>query len=86
MKLIIKLFCDHPTSVGETYGDHFLCANHFAWRLLFAGCVCLVHSIFPFLFVKTASRQVENLHEVMVANRQNAKHHIAQRRSASAKS
>ena len=38
-------------------------------RLLAAGLACLVHALLPFLFVKTGSRAIVELHERMVAKR-----------------
>lgn len=63
-------FTDHPASVGETYGQHLAVASGFGWRLLAAGAACLVHALFPFLFERTGSRMVAQLHERMVVSRQ----------------
>lgn len=38
-------------------------------RLIVAGIACLLHAIFPFLFVKTGSKQIVQLHDKMVTNR-----------------
>lgn len=67
--MLKALFCDHPASVGETYGEHMAAAGGFATRLFLAGVVCSVHALLPFLFEKTASAMVEGLHDRMVANR-----------------
>ena len=64
-----KLFTEHPASVGETYGEHFVMASGFGLRMILGGCACLVHGIFPFLFVKTGSQQIATLHTTMVTNR-----------------
>jgi hypothetical protein len=50
-----RLFTEHPNSVGESYIKHCVVAIFFSISLLFAGVVCLIHAIFPFLFVDTAS-------------------------------
>lgn len=63
------LFCDHPASVGESYGEHMAAAGGFALRLFAAALVCAVHAVLPFLFEKTASAMVGGLHDRMVANR-----------------
>jgi len=55
MSKIKKLFTDHPSSVGETYFEHLVCAAGYGFRMIFAGFACLMHSIFPFLFLTTAS-------------------------------
>ena len=64
-----KLFTDHPASVGENYLEHLFAALSFSGGLLMAALVCLVHALFPFLFVKTGSRRITGLYEQMVAQR-----------------
>ncbi|MBX9875759.1 MAG: DUF6356 family protein [Sphingomonadaceae bacterium] len=64
------LFTEHPASVGETYGEHLAMATGFGARMILGGFACLLHGIFPFLFVKTGSAQISTLHERMVRNRQ----------------
>lgn len=62
-------FTRHPRSIGETYAEHAAIASGFGVRLLLAGLACLVHAVFPFLFVKTGSSAVGELHERMLARR-----------------
>jgi hypothetical protein len=71
---MIKLFTEHPASVGETYGQHLLQALSFALRMMLGGIACLVHAFLPFLFVKTGSRSISDLHERMVVNRSRVAH------------
>jgi hypothetical protein len=68
--MIKALFLDHPATVDETYAEHLTVAGGFAVRLLAGGLACLVHAVFPFLFVKTGSAIIEELHDRMVVNRQ----------------
>ena len=63
------LFTEHPASVGETYAEHMEKAFGFGVRLIFAGAACLVHAVLPFLFVRTGSRAVAELHDRMIVNR-----------------
>lgn len=63
------LFTEHPASVDETYGEHFVMATGFGTRMILGGLACLLHGIFPFLFVKTGSAQISTLHDRMVKNR-----------------
>lgn len=63
------LFTEHPASVDETYGEHFIMATGFGARMILGGFACLLHGIFPFLFVKTGSAQISTLHDRMVLNR-----------------
>jgi hypothetical protein len=69
LKVSKALFCDHPASVDETYTEHMAAAGGFALRLFVAGFVCSVHAVLPFLFVKTGSTMIAELHDRMVTNR-----------------
>ncbi|HZO21059.1 MAG TPA: DUF6356 family protein [Steroidobacteraceae bacterium] len=64
-----RLFTEHPASVGESYIAHLLRAAWFGSRMMLAGGACLVHAIFPFLFVKTGSNAIAELHTAMVTGR-----------------
>jgi hypothetical protein len=50
-----KLFTKHPSSLNESYSEHFLCAFTYGVRIVFSGFACLIHSVFPFLFKTVAS-------------------------------
>jgi hypothetical protein len=67
--MIKQLFTEHPASVGETYGEHLVAAGGFSGRLFIAAMVCGVHALLPFLFEKTGSAIITELHDKMVANR-----------------
>jgi hypothetical protein len=67
--MLKRLFTEHPATVGETYGEHFLAASGFASRMFVASLACFVHALLPFLCVKTGSRAISELHERMVAHR-----------------
>ena len=67
--LPVRLFTDHPASVGESYGEHLLTASGFGLRMVLAGLACMIHALLPFLFVKTGSVQISTLHDKMLANR-----------------
>jgi hypothetical protein len=69
MRFLKQAFTDHPKSVGESYGAHLLHALGFAGGCALAAGACLVHAVFPFLCVKTGSRQITALHDRMVTNR-----------------
>lgn len=63
-------FTEHPESVGETYGQHFVHAMGFSLSLFKAAIVCGVHAILPFMFEKTGSDCITGLHDRMVTNRE----------------
>lgn len=65
----MRLFTDHPASVGETYVEHLGMAGGFGFRMILGGLACLVHGLLPFLFTKTGSRVITDLHGRMVTHR-----------------
>jgi hypothetical protein len=62
-------FTEHPASVGETYSEHFRSASRFSGSMIVGGIACLVHAIFPFLFMSTGSSTIRKLYDRMVTNR-----------------
>lgn len=65
----MKLFTEHPESVGETYFEHMRMSFSFGTKMLFASIGCFLHAIFPFLCVRTGSSAVSRLHHDMVTHR-----------------
>jgi len=70
---IQRLFTEHPESVGETYWQHMAAALSFSAGLLKAAFCCTVHAFLPFLFKKTGSGIITDLHDRMVRNRSRLK-------------
>ena len=66
---LAKKFSEHPASVGETYGEHFVSAMGFSLSMLRASLVCAIHALLPFVFEKTGSECVTGLYDRMVKNR-----------------
>ena len=62
-------FTEHPASVGETYGQHFVSAMGFSLSMLRAAFCCGVHALLPFMFEKTGSDCITGLYDRMVTNR-----------------
>lgn len=62
---ITQLFTQHPLSVGETYSEHFKFASWTGFRLFYAGLACMIHSVFPFIFIHTASNTLEQVNREM---------------------
>jgi len=65
----VSIFTSHPRTVGETYFEHLGSASHFGGRMIAAGIACLLHGVFPFLFVTTGSQTIRHLHETMITHR-----------------
>ena len=66
---IQRLFNEHPASVGESYWEHLLRASWFAGKMLTGAGACFIHALLPFLFVKTGSETIVQLHTAMVTGR-----------------
>lgn len=58
---MLNPFTAHPASVGQTYVQHLRFALAFATRMTLGGLAAAVHALFPFLFITTASRALEEL-------------------------
>ncbi|GGD80999.1 DUF6356 family protein [Croceicoccus mobilis] len=67
--MIERLFLDHPRSVNETYGEHFIAASGFGLAMIAAGMACLLHGLLPRLFVTTGSDAIRRLHNRVIENR-----------------
>ncbi len=65
-------FTAHPASVGETYGQHFRFALGVGVRMTFGGFAAMIHAVFPFLFVTTASRILDELNALRSRSAQTA--------------
>ncbi len=63
------LFTEHPASVGESYAEHLAMASGFGFKMILGGFACLVHGLLPFLFVRTGSNAIRELHTRMVTHR-----------------
>jgi hypothetical protein len=66
---MLKLFTEHPATVGESYLEHLIFAAMFGCRMLAGGVVCCIHGALPFLFVRTGSRIVLDLHAILIRKR-----------------
>lgn len=61
-RALSRLFTEHPSSVDETYFQHMAFAGQFSGKLFLAALAAAVHAILPFLFEKTASRLINEMH------------------------
>ncbi|HEX8486609.1 DUF6356 family protein [Sphingomonas sp.] len=67
--MIRRLFLDHPTSVGESYGEHLIAAGRFGVTMVAGGVACMIHALIPAVFANTGSGTVTTLYARMVAKR-----------------
>ena len=64
-KNLDRLLMAHPRDIGESYGEHAGHACYIGMRMIGAGIACLVHALLPGLFVRTASRTVDDIQGLM---------------------
>jgi Family of unknown function (DUF6356) len=69
MRILNRLFRDHPATVNETYWQHLAAATGFGLRMIWGGIVCLVHAVIPGICCTKGSDMICDLHERMVTNR-----------------
>ncbi len=69
-KEIIRIFTEHPKSIGETYFQHLRFASANGLRLVYSGLACIVHSVLPFLFIDTASDVVKKMYAHMIQRKE----------------
>lgn len=69
MNIWRRLFTEHPASVNETYGQHFVNAVGFGFRMIWGGLVCLVHALVPGVCCTKASEMIGELHDRMITHR-----------------
>lgn len=50
-----NIFTKHPHEQNESYWQHLRVAGGLGLKLIGTGVILIVHSLFPFLFVKTGS-------------------------------
>ncbi|WP_189047411.1 DUF6356 family protein [Aliidongia dinghuensis] len=58
---MLRLFTEHPASVGETYFEHMRFASRTGAMMIAGGCACLIHGLLPFLCTTTGSRTIRTL-------------------------
>jgi hypothetical protein len=73
-----RLFVDHPTTVGETYLEHFGVASSFGVAMIRGGLCALVHAFVPGWCITSASDTIQRLNAIMVEKRRAKAHGYAQ--------
>lgn len=58
---MLRLFTEHPASVGESYFEHLRFASRTGLTMLIGGGACIVHGLLPFLCTTTGSRTIRAL-------------------------
>jgi len=60
-----RAFTEHPEATDETYFEHLWFTLSMSFRFFITTLVILIHGIFPFLMVRTASIQIEAIYRIM---------------------
>lgn len=60
-------FTEHPSSVDESYREHFMVALGFSRRLAAASGAALLHAVCPSLCTTTASDRVKEMCDEMMS-------------------
>lgn len=63
--MIVRLFREHPQSLGMSWASHGAGALAIGVRMIGAGTACIVHAAVPAWFAQTAGRTVSDLHDHM---------------------
>jgi len=67
-----RLFQEHPRSLGMSWAEHGAGAVMIGARLVGAGLACIVHAAVPGVFMQTAGKTVQSLHDEMVRRKAGA--------------
>lgn len=70
--VVDRIFIEHPRALGESYWEHQRRALHFGTSMATAGLACIIHALIPAVFARTASTQVQRLHDEMHARRRSS--------------
>jgi hypothetical protein len=66
------MFLEHPRSLGMSWAGHGAGAVAISFRLIGAGCACLIHAVVPALFTQTAGRTISGMYEHMMRRKAGA--------------
>jgi hypothetical protein len=58
-----RLFVEHPSSLGMTWGAHCAGAVRIGAELIGAGCAAMVHAAVPGWFTETAGKTVTRIYD-----------------------
>jgi len=58
---MMRFFTEHPATVGESYGEHFVFAITVGSRMVAGGLACMLHAVLPEFCKTTGSRTIREL-------------------------
>ena len=63
----------HLKDINETYFEHMKFAHRSGFRMIWAGIACVIHSIYPDIFVTTASDALKKITEEINQRKEKSK-------------
>jgi len=63
--IVLLAFTVHPEETRETYFQHLWFTTKTSLRFLALSLLLFMHGVFPFLFTRTASIQIERIYMLM---------------------
>ncbi len=66
-------FTEHPKQTGESYWQHLWFTTRMTLRMLYTSAALMIHGLFPFMLVRTASLQMEKMYLTMLTRKPKAK-------------
>lgn len=66
-------FTEHPKQTGESYLEHLWFTIRMTLRMVYTSIALFLHGVFPFIFVRTASTQMEKMYLIMLTRKPKAK-------------
>ena len=58
---MLKLFTDHPESVGMTYYEHMLGSLHYSYLFFVGSIKAGIHAVLPFLYETSTTDLVQSV-------------------------
>ncbi len=64
-RMVLNAFRHHPSETNETYVQHLWFTTKTSLRFVVLSLLLFVHGVFPFIFVRTVSSQIERIYLMM---------------------
>lgn len=66
---MLKLFTEHPESLGMTYYEHMVGSLHYSYLFLVGSIKAGIHAILPFLYETSTTELVQSVRTHLDASR-----------------
>ncbi len=65
LEKLINVFTLHPKETNESYLRHLIFTVRMSIRFFYVSFLIIVHGLFPFLFARKASTEIEKIYGIM---------------------